>query len=348
MGREQTPMGFVPGSPPGTPGNMLGFNSSGFPSGSDGTFDLEKDAGTPIGQYMTLRQCVIGSVGGGSGDPESATPRGVLDGTSFTPCTAAFFEDTLAGSLLVCLCIVTANFVPHSGGGLLLADLEPIAPVDAWPSDGALATPFNDGSFLPCLAMTTAPDLAGLASGSLAYRMNAPAVAGGRQFYGGVYSALWCNSFQGQMILLEFQCTGATQTAFSFNSPFQTLGAPLNIPGRLPRDNPSFVMSLTYNNPTNGATAGPGFTLGPAFFLGMQWQYAEFEAQPGGYAGPQQWPPSCPGLTGSFELGFEGVSSYGNTTPGAFVWNLLPTDTTTTPTGLGELDQFLPNVWIVT
>jgi hypothetical protein len=346
-------MGFVPGSAPGTPGNMLGgpaFSTGlGDSGGSDATFDLEDDVPAPPG--ISLRQCVTSSVGYGSADPESAEPiRGVLDNSNvvFAPCVTLFNQDTLPGSLLVCVGVINATYIDHSGGGLL-ADLEPIFPVDAWPPVGTLAEPFTDPSgFLPCMGLSGGTDLGFFARAALTYRMNAPVVAAGRQFFGGLYSALWCNAFMCQMIMAEFQCVGVTQQRFSFHSPFLTAGAPLSITGRLPRDNPSFVISVTGSNPGNGAVPGPGFTLGPGSMLNSQWQYGAFDAQSSGYASPQ-WPAACPGLSGSFELGFEGASAYGSTSQGALVWNILSADTEPAPPPpAADLNQFLPNVWVNT
>ena len=126
------------------------------------------------------------------------------------------------------------------------------------------------------------------------------------------------------MILAEFEVDGATLDSFSFNNAVNNPGDPLSVTGRLPSDNPSFVIAVTWNNPGNGAAAGPGFTLASATSLGSQWQWQEFAPQAGGYPSPQ-FPDSCPGLSGSFELGFNGSVVAGITPVAAFIWNVLPT-----------------------
>src|SRR5690242_11045991 len=106
-------MGFVPGSPPGTPGNMLGFNSLGFPSGSDSSFGVEDDV---VPGSISLRQVAMGTVGSysyvpsdpnfgeffsfgnsfwDSFNPSPPTHNSLTDGT---PSIASFANDTLPGN----------------------------------------------------------------------------------------------------------------------------------------------------------------------------------------------------------------------------------------------------------
>jgi hypothetical protein len=194
--------------------------------------------------------------------------------------------------------------------------------------------------------------------------MNAPVVQAGRLFYGGLSSSDYCNNFAYQLILAEFECVGATQSEFSYNNllrddlfpgspPVIGPGDPLSVTGLLPRDNPSFAISVVWSNPGTGAAAGSGFTLGPAPTLGSQWQWQEFAPQDSGYASPQ-WPTFSdhPGLTGSFELGFNGVGVSDTTPVNTFIWNLLPAGGGggggAGGGGGGDLDMYLPNVWITT
>ena len=73
----------------------------------------------------------------------------------------------------------------------------------------------------------------------LTYHRNAPVVAAGTLFYGGVNAADWCNSFSYQMILAEFEVDGATLDSFSYNTAtVDNSGDPLSVTGRLPSDNP--------------------------------------------------------------------------------------------------------------
>ena len=167
----------------------------------------------------------------------------------------------------------------------------------------------------------------------LAYKANAPVVAAGTPFYGGVNSADWCNNFAYQIILAEFASDGATLNSFSFNNIVHNPSDLLSLTGRLPSDNPSFVIAITWNNPGNGAAAGPGFTLASGS-LGTQWQWQEFAAQPTGYTSPQ-FPGSCPGRSGIFQLGFTGGVVAGATPVGAFIWNLHPALAPPTPTITG-------------
>jgi hypothetical protein len=87
--------------------------------------------------------------------------------------------------------------------------------------------------------------------------------------------------------------------------------------------------------------------LGAASSLGSQWQWQEFAPQASGNPGAgSNWPGSCPGLSGSFELGFTGAAGAGFTPVGAFIWNLFPTTGGGGGGGGAPLDMYLPNVWI--
>jgi hypothetical protein len=334
-------MGFLPG----LPGIFLGSQPSG---GSDASLDLPAPA---AGTHFSLRQYCVGSVATGSFTPAPGI-HGVGEGYSdpgtdtygWAPCTASFTEDTLPGSLLVCVGILNGDFFGDaSKSPILVMD----AGLDSWTSAASFATSsiFNKG--LPCQStfaggVTQVPQ----ADGLLLYKANAPVVAAGTLFYGGVNSADWCNNFAYQMILAEFESDGATLDSFSFNNAVRNPGDQLSLTGRLPSDNPSFVIAMTYGAPGNGAEAGSGFTLASATSLGGgQWQWQEFAAQPTGYASPQ-WPGSCPGLSGSFELGFDGDVVAGVTAVGAFVWNLLFTGGgPPPPPPVGDDTQ--PNVCII-
>jgi hypothetical protein len=319
--------------------------------GSDASFDL------PPPPYLSLRQYCVGSVATGSFTPapgfhavgEGDTDPGA-DTYGWAPCTASFAEDTLPGSLLVCIGILNADyfgdFVTQSP--VLVMD----AGLDSWTSAASFATSSIFNKALPCQS-TFAGGIAQVpqADGLLLYKANAPLVAAGTLFYGGVNTADWCNNFAYEMVLMEFASEGATQDSFSFNNTVLNAGDPLSLTGRLPSDNPSFVIAMTYGAPGNGAEPGPGFTLAPATSLGGgQWQWQEFPPQTaGGYPGAgSNWPGSCPGLSGSFELGFTGSVVAGVTAVGAFVWNLNPTtgDGGGGGGGGGPLDMYLPNVWI--
>jgi hypothetical protein len=346
-------MGFVPGSAPGTPGNMLGgpaFSTGlGNSGGSDATFDLPSEWN--VGPHLSLRQVAMGGVGGGSFDPSPGNHSAGIgdpqnDSLGWLPCMASFTRDTLPGSLLVCLGIITAD---NFGGELKPEILAPTFGLDLWGPDapGGPRSIFSAG--LACTLIGGQLFQVPQAAGGLAYRMNAPIVPAGQAFYGGLFSADWCNNFAYQMVLVEFECDNATQTAFSFNNTLAPAGGSLNIlTGRLPSDNGSFVISVTWSNPDGGAQAGPGFNLGELAPLGLRWQWQEFPAQPSGYAGPQQWPSVCPGLSGSFDLGFSGGAFSSVTPVGAFVWNLLPTTPTEGGGGGGDVNEFLPNVWVNT
>ena len=335
---------------PGSPGSFLGSSSQ--PSqGSDASFDVSSD----VGAHLSLRQYCVGDVAtytydssGGNhiaGEDVDTGP----DTNSFTwpPCTASFSEDTLPGSLLVCIGVLNADFYGFGSDDPNASEILIDAGLDAWGSDADTRSVFSNALGCPTQAGYTAQ--VPQATGILAFRANAPIVAAGRLFYGGVYSADFCNNFAYQMILAEFEVDGATLDSFSYNNtPVGQVssGDPLSLTGRLPRYNPSFVIAVTWNNPGNGAAAGPGFTLASATSLGSQWQWQEFAAQePDGYPSPQ-FPRGCPGLSGSFELGFNGSAVSGITPVGAFIWNVHPALGGGGGGGKGELDMFLPNVWI--
>lgn len=330
---------------PGLPGNFLGIQPS---SGSDASIDLSAD----YAPHLSLRQYCVGSVATGSftsspgihavGEGNSSGPD--TDTYGWAPCTASFTEDTLPGSLLVCVGVLNADFF---GGLTDNAVLAMDAGLDGWAPGYSFATAsiFNKSGLCAAIAggITQVPQ----ADCVLTYHRNAPVVAAGTLFYGGVNAADWCNSFSYQMILAEFEVDGATLDSFSYNTAtVDNSGDPLSVTGRLPSDNPSFAIAVTWNNPGNSASAGSGFALGPASSLGSQWQWQEFAPQDGGYSG-SNFPSGCPGLSGSFELGFAGVVAAGVTPVGVFIWNVLPTGGGGGGGGGADVGQFQPNVFVV-
>ena len=335
---------------PGSPGSFLGSSAQPI-GGSDASLDLSAD----YAKHFSLRQYCVGTVAAhtydaaanghscGEGDVISFNPDpNATDTFTWPPCTASFTKDTLAGSLLVCVGILTGDnfgdFVTKVP--ILVMD----AGLDSWGSGGISI--FNRS--LPCQS-TIAGGIAQVpqADGLLCYRTNAPVVAGGTLFYGGVNTGDWVNNFAYQLILAEFASDGATLDSFSFNNTVNNPGDPLSVTGRLPSDNPSFVIAMTYGAPGNGAEAGLGFTLASAITLGgVQWQWQEFapQDQPSGSPGASaNFPRSCPGLGGVFQLGFTGVVAAGITPVGAFIWNVHPAAAAPPPSG----NIFQPNVCII-
>lgn len=331
---------------PGGPGS-LGLWPSPFGNSGNSDASFSFDAPLNAAPRLLLRQYSVGSVATGSftsGPGNHAVSEGLssfpgVDTWGWTPCTASFNADTLAGSLLVCIGFANADFFGGTiNSPILIMDIGE----ESWGPPGQDHSIFTAG--IPCTTWSW-NGLAPVANGVLGYRVDSPIVAAGRQFYGGVNTADWCNNFAYQMILAEFASDNATIDVFSFNNTSVASiippGAPRSLTGRLPSDNPSFVISLLVNNPGNSAVAGSGFTLGPASSLGSQWQWQVFAAQPTGYASPQL-PGSCPGLSGSFELGFSGVAP-DFTQLRTFVWNLHAG----TGGGGGGGGIFQPNVSIV-
>ncbi len=177
---------------------------------------------------------------------------------------------------MVCIGVLNADFFGDlADNAVLLMD----AGLDSW----APGATYLLNKALPCTtAIAGGVDQVPQASILLTYEANAPVVAAGTLFYGGVNSADWCNNFAYQIILAEFEVDDATLDSFSFNNAVNNPGDLLSVTGRLPSENPSFVIAVTWNNPGNGASAGSGFTLGAASSLGTQWQWQEFDAQPDG------------------------------------------------------------------
>lgn len=342
------------GSPfwPGSPGSFLVPQ----PQGSGGPLDVSTD----YTAHFSLRQYCVGSVAAhtydaannghscGEGDVISFNPDpNATDTYTWPPCTASFTKDTLAGSLLVCVGILTGDnfgdFVTKVP--LLFMD----AGLDGWSSAYSFATSSIFNKALSCLS-TIAGGIAQVpqADGLLLYKANAPVVAAGTLFYGGVNTGDWVNNFAYQMILAEFASDGATLDSFSFNTTVHNPGDPLSLTARLPSDNPAFVIAMTYGAPGNGAAAGPGFTLASATTLGgIQWQWQEFapQDQPSGSPGTSvaNFPHSCPGLSGVFQLGFTGGVVAGVAPVGAFIWSVHPATPPPPPSG----DIFQPNVCII-
>jgi hypothetical protein len=339
-------MGFLPG----LSGNFLGIQPSG---GSDAPLDIL----APQKGHFSLRQYCVGSVAAhtydaadnghscGEGEVISFNPDpNATDTYTWPPCTASFTKDTLAGSLLVCVGVLNGDYFGDFVTKVPVVFMD--AGLDGWGSAYSFATSSIFNKALGCLStvaggITQVPQ----ADGVLLYKANAPVVSAGTLFYGGVNSADWCNGFAYQMILAEFKSDGATLDSFSLNTTVHNPGDPLSLTGRLPSDNPSFVIAITYNNPGNGAAAGSGFTLASATTLGgIQWQWQEFapQDQPSGYPGASaNFPRSCPGLSGRFELGFTGGVVAGITPVGAFIWNVHPA-APSPPSG----NIFQPNVCI--